>query len=341
MGILFTYEVGKSFIPKNIQPGIRKFFLKAGLNRDPYSFFGLVFYICVALSILIYSIYILPGILEYPAYLTAILAFVSFVSLLLLFIAFASACIYYAVDLVIYHRTKKLEEILPSFFEVLSSNLKGGLPFDKALWLSIKPEFGILSHEIGIAAKKVMTGNDVEDALMEFADKYDSPMLKRSMDLIVSELNEGGSIAEIVDKVVENYQKTRELKEEMTASVLGYVIFISIVVMFIAPVLFALSKGLFEIIKDVVNVLAESLGSGDSPLGLDVNEIELDSRVFDNFARVSLGIIGLFSSFIVSIIEKGNIKGGIKYVPLYFFVSQIVYWIASTAAIGVFGGVGL
>ncbi len=341
MKFLFTHEFGRAFIPKKIRPNLRRYLLKAGITRVPYSFFGTSFYVCIIVAVILYLIYVLPYALELPFYLSGLLAFVSVAGMTLFFIGLAIMVMYFTVDLIIYHRTRKLEEILPSFFEILSANLKGGLPFDKALWMSIKPEFGILSNEIGIAAKKVMTGHDIEDALMEFSDKYDSPMLKRSMDLIISELQEGGSIADIVDKVVENFQKTRELKEEISASVLGYVIFISIVVMFIAPVLFALSKGLFEIIKSVVNVLATSLGSGSTPLGLSISEIELETRVFDGFARVSLGIIAIFASFIVSIIEKGNIKGGLKYVPLYFIVSQMIYWVAAAAAIGLFGDLGL
>ncbi|RME57355.1 MAG: hypothetical protein D6780_08555, partial [Candidatus Dadabacteria bacterium] len=75
--------------------------------------------------------------------------------------------IYFFLDLRIYTRTRDLELILPDFLEEVSSNLKGGMSFEKALWSSIKPRFGVLSHEIALAGKKVMTGHDIEDALRE------------------------------------------------------------------------------------------------------------------------------------------------------------------------------
>jgi hypothetical protein len=36
--------------------------------------------------------------------------------------------------------------------------LKGGMSFDASLWNSVKPEFGVLSEEIQLCTKKVMTG---------------------------------------------------------------------------------------------------------------------------------------------------------------------------------------
>lgn len=341
MYIPFTYEFGKAFVPKGIRPNLRKYLLKAGIDNEPYSFFGIMFYLCFGISLLLYLVYILPNLQEVPAYMAGMIAFLAIALITFALIGFVIISIYFFIDLKIYHRTRELERVLPHFFEVLSSNLKGGLPFDKAMWMSIKPQFGILASEIGIAAKKVMTGHDIEDALMEFSDKYDSPMLKRSMDLMISELREGGSVAKVIDKIVENFEKSREIKEELSASVLGYVIFISIVVMVIAPALFALSKGLFEIIKSVVNVLAASMGGTDSPIGMNITEINLSSEIFNTFSHVSLGIIALFASMIVSIIEKGSIKGGLKYIPMYIITSQILYLIIASVVQAVFGNMSL
>ncbi|MFW5990719.1 MAG: type II secretion system F family protein [Candidatus Nanoarchaeia archaeon] len=339
MNIPFTYEFGRAFVPKRLRPNLRKYLLKAGINNEPYSFFGLMFYLCFGFSLFIYLVYILPLLQDVSPMLSGLVAFITIVLLTFALVGITVLAIYFFLDIKIYQRTKQLEEVLPHFFEVLSSNLKGGLPFDKAMWGAIKPEFGILANEIGIAAKKVMTGHDIENALMEFSDKYDSPMLKRSIDLLVGELQEGGSVAPIIDKIIENFEKTKELKEEISASVLGYVIFISIVVMVIAPALFSLSKGLFEIIKSVVNVLATSLGSSDNPIGMDITEIKLDKEIFDTFSHVSLLIIAFFASLIVSIIERGNIKGGLKYIPLYIVSSQLLYLVLSKIIGSVFGGI--
>lgn len=347
MKFIFAHEFGKAFVPKKIRPNLRRYLLKAGIIKEPYSFFGMLFYTGFGMSLLFYLAFILPKTNELKtvmatntaAFAMGGIAFAFLVVVPFLIFAVMAVVMYFIVDLIIYHRTRQLEEILPYFFDVLSSNLRGGLSFDRALWMSIKPQFGIMSNEVGIAAKKVMTGHDIEEALLEFSDKYHSPMLKRSIDLIVSQLQEGGAVAEIIDKLAENIKKTRELKQEMIASLLSYIIFISVIVIFISPTLFALSKHLFEIIKSVINVLATSVGAGANPLGLTVKKISIESSIFDGFSRVSLGIIALFSAMIVSIIEKGTIRGGIKYMPIYLISSQVIYVVMSIVFANIFGSI--
>ena len=101
--------------------------------------------------------------------------------------------------------------MLPDFLQVVSSNLKGGMSFERSLWAAIKPRFSILANEMAEVSKKVMTGHDVNKALLEFSEKYNSPMLRRAIDLLISELESGGNIAELIDKVVENMKETKNL----------------------------------------------------------------------------------------------------------------------------------
>src|SRR3989338_2152681 len=146
---------------------------------------------------------------------------------------------------------KKWKMSCLTFLRDFPPTLKGGFAFKKSLGVGIKPRFGILANEIALAAKKVMTGTDVDIALNEFAAKYNSSMLKRAMELVVSEIQSGGKVANIIDKVVENLKKTKALKDEMTASVLTYMIFIGAIVIFISPMLFALAYNLLIVISKV------------------------------------------------------------------------------------------
>jgi pilus assembly protein TadC len=264
-----------------------------------------------------------------PGYLVFVYAFLIWVLIPLLFIGFFMLCMYFYLDVVIFNRTKKMEDVLADFLQEVSSNLKGGLAFEKSLWVAIKPRFGVLANEIALAAKKVMTGTDVDISLNEFANKYNSPMLKRSMELIVSEIQSGGKVADIIDKVVENLKKTKALKDEMTASVLTYIIFIGAIVIFISPMLFALAYNLLIVISKVAALLATTAASGATPgLLSNVGNINVNKDDFIWFSRIALGVIAFFSSMIVSIIEKGNIQSGVKYIPLFIISTEVVYIIA-------------
>jgi len=231
-----------------------------------------------------------------------------------------------------------MEAVLPDYLQEVSSNLKGGLSFEKSLWLAIKPRFGILSNEIAIAAKKVMTGTDVDVALTEFAKKYDSPMLRRAIELIAGEVLAGGKISNVLDGIVDSLKKTKALKEELSASVLSYMIFIAAIVIFIAPVLFALSFNLLIVIQQVTDMLSTSTQGASTTGSLlsSMGAVSVNQDDFILFSHIAVGIIALFSSMIVSIIEKGTIRGGVKYVPMFIIGSQAFYLVCLKIMTAVF-----
>lgn len=330
--LIFIYEFGKAFIPRKIRPQLRTYLLKAGIEEVPYSFFGILFYAAYLATFLIYFFYFWGTISSFESlFLIFISAFVIWIVVPLAMIGLFMILMYFYLDLKIFNRTRKMEEVLPDFLQEVSSNLKGGLSFEKALWISIKPRFGIMANEIAMAAKKVMTGHDVDVALREFAEKYDSNMLRNAIDLIVGEIQSGGKIADIIDRVVHNLKRSKALKDEMNASVIAYMIFISAIVIFISPILFGLSFNLLIVIQKVTNLLATSTQTTTTNLpGLltSISKVNIDKTNFIWFSRWALVVIALFSSMIVSIIEKGTIRGGIKYIPIFIVSSQLFYIIS-------------
>lgn len=329
--LIFIYEFGKAFVPRKIRPGLRNYLLKAGITEVPYDFFGILFYLAYLATFLLYFFYFWGTISSFESlFLIFLSAFVIWVAVPLVMIGVFALLMYAYLDIRIFNRTRKMDEVLPDFLQEVSSNLKGGLSFEKSLWMSIKPRFGIMANEIALAAKKVMTGNDVDVALHEFAQKYNSNMLRRSIDLIVGEIQSGGKISDIIDRVVFSLKRTKALKDEMTASVVTYMIFISAIVIVISPVLFGLAYNLLLVIQKVTGLLASSstsAGSGAPLMLASMGNVSVDKDSFIWFSRMSLLIISFFASLIVSIIEKGNIKGGVKYIPLFVVSSQVMYFI--------------
>jgi len=335
----FLEEFGKAFLPKAYRANIHRYLSKTGVKTSPYSIVGVLFYFSLFLTLGVMFIFIYPFIINYvslnygPGVLSSLLVgllvfvFWTFVQLLLMVFFFLLG--YFFLDLKIYKRIKEIEDALPDFLVLVSTNLKGGMGIEPSIWNSIKPRFGVLAEEITLVSKKVMTGHDISDALLSLADKYDSPELKRTMSLIVSEFDTGGKIAEIIDDIVANLKNTKKLKREMQSSVISYVIFISAIVIFIAPVLFALSYNLINFLTSFVERVSSSLSSGNVPGFISTISTDgVNPEDFKIFGYVATGTVAFMSSMIVSIIEKGDIRAGIKYIPIYFFVSLLVYHVA-------------
>src|SRR3989344_5066256 len=202
-------EIGKAFVFDRIRPHLRSYFMKAGIVDVPYRLFGALFWLSIipVATIFIFRLWSFIENQQLNFIADFFLALLIWAAIHFAVIAAVILVIYFYLDITIYTRTKKMEAVLPDFLRMVSENLKGGMPFERALWGAIRPEFGILSHEVMLAAKKVMTGADVDESLISFTQKYNSPMMRRSFELVIEGLKGGGRIVEIIDRVVETLEE--------------------------------------------------------------------------------------------------------------------------------------
>ena len=76
-------------------------------------------------------------------------------------------------------------ELLTRLMKLTSANISAGMPIDQALWFAVRPKFGVLAKEIEEVAKSTIAGADLQTALIDFTKKYNSKILKRSINLII------------------------------------------------------------------------------------------------------------------------------------------------------------
>jgi len=334
----FLDKFGKAFIPRRFSPVIHDYLLKAGVSKVPYNLFGALFYVIILLTSLLYLFLIYPNLTKLSFLNLFLITFFLWIIISIAIAVLLLLVTYFYLDIKIFKRTVSIEQQLPDFLRQISSNLKGGMTFENAMWKSINPRFEILAVETSEVMKRVMTGTNTAESLKIFSKKYNSHLLKRTIDLIISEIEGGGNISDLIDRMVKDIDKVKSLKDEINASVLGHVIMISAVVMVFSPLLFALSFHLLKTITGFLTNLAPKIGTATSAsLAFSkISTTKISPEDFKMFSIIALATIALIASFIVSIIEKGNIKSGVKYIPLYVGVSITVYLIFLTVISSVF-----
>ncbi len=340
MKLLFLEEFGKAFVPEKIRPKLRKLLLKAGLSAIPYRLFGAAFYVIIVITLLLFFLKIYPtlqsmgvGVLGFFVF-----TFLSVAAVIAVLVVLFAIGFYSYVDMKIFNRTQKIEEVLEEFLNLLSENLKGGMGLDRALWNSIRPEFGVLSNEIKIASKKVATGEPIDQALKEFTEKYDSLMTRRSFGLILESMKSGSDVASIIDKVVDNIRETKLLKREMQAANTTYVIFIVAIVLIISPALFALSYQLLEILSDFSTRMGPSLAQTDM-IPIDFSDVNIQLSDFLLFSRLCVAVVAVFASMILSLINRGNIRSSVKYIPVFIATAILVHHLLVQVLSNLFGSI--
>jgi pilus assembly protein TadC len=331
------YNLGESIIPKKIRAKIKKYLQRSGTFDVPYGIYGLTFIGSIFLTAAAYFIFILPAFKTANPVFVALFSFLALTLTELGVIAGIGLILWLYYEFVIFRRTLMIEEVLPDFLDAVSVNLRAGMSFDKSLWNSVEPEFGVLDREIEIVAKKVMTGEDTEVALKEFADKYNSTLLQESMDMVIIGLRSGGNISDIIDKIVENVKSASYLKKELVASIMSYIIFISATAVIISPILFALSFNLMQIIQGLGEKLTTSSSSA-LPINLGYKTINPEDFIL--FSKICVIIISAISGMIIADLREGSIKAGIKYILIFIPIAYFTYLGMLTVFTSLFGVLG-
>jgi pilus assembly protein TadC len=236
------------------------------------------------------------------------------------------------VDYIIYKRRKEMEAVFPDFLQLTAANINAGMPIDRALWFAIRPKFGILAKEMESVAKATMVGENLNSALIEFSNKYDSLTIKRAMNLLLEGLESGGEIGDLLTRISNNLMETENLKKEMASGVTTYVIFILFATLGAAPFLFGLTTELIVIMTSIMSSIA--VGSDASSMGgigammANAGGNSISITDYQIFAISSVCISATFAAIIISVIQKGEVKESFKKIPLYILVGVGLYFIA-------------
>jgi archaellum biogenesis protein FlaJ (TadC family) len=308
---------------------LRRYMDVAGVKSETSRIAKIIFNVCIFLN-LVFSGYLIWFFIQHKGYpilyiigLTLMIWTLAFLAL----VFFVWLFFFVFMDFKIFHRRKSIEEALPDFLHFTATNIRAGMTVEKAMWFAVRPRFGVLAKEIETVAKEVMSGSDLGVSLERFATKYNSNVLKRSVNLIVEGMDAGGEIGNLLTKIATHIEEVRLMKKEMAANVTTYVIFITFAAIIATPALLALSSQLLGVIGEIFSSI--DIPSGTQMM-FSIKESAVTPENFRTFSVLVLFITSLFSAMIISVIKKGNVVEGIKYIPTYIIVSLLIYFAASS-----------
>ncbi len=238
-------------------------------------------------------------------------------------------------------KKREIESVLPDILLLTSANIKSGLTIDRAILFSARPEFGVLSDHFKGAAFKIYGGSSVEDSLHDMIKKIKSDTLEHVVDLLTEGIKSGGSIAKLLEETALDIRNSETLQREIKSTVAMYVMFIIIAGVIGAPILFAISTYMITAIgsmwgQQTGGIDSSEMTSGGSFLTISSPK-DLDPQAFSNFAVAAILITTFFSGLLISIIQTGSPKQGIKYAPVLMAVATALYFGVKAILWSVFG----
>jgi archaeal flagellar protein FlaJ len=269
----------------------------------------------ISFSLLMSSV----ALVVYKTFLASVVSFFSTAVLIVLYVHFKKSLSKSA-------RVKKLEEVFPDFLQLMSSNLKAGMTIDRAMLLSSRSEFSPLDEEILKTGKDIATGIDIEKAFLDMAERIGSEKIKKVILLIISGIRAGGDLAVLLEETSTNMRQRELLEKKAASNVMMYIIFIFVAVSLAAPALFSLSTVLVEIMSKLFAELPAMEASANLPFS--ISKINISIPFIKYFSVLFIIVIDILASLILGLINKGDEKQGLKYLPFIVAISLAVFFLA-------------
>ena len=270
-----------------------------------------------------------PLVLTSPAFIPAMAVLLSFVG------AFAGLGMlaYIVVRMAADSRRAKVEEVLPDFLLLAAANVRAGMTVDQALWYSAKPEFGTLSDEVQVVAKRTFGGEPFDKAIDHLTEHFNSKFVRRTVTLIKQGLASGGQIAEILERTAKDVRDMQIIKRDIAASLLMYIIFLVFAASVGAPFLFSVSAKLIALLEHVFAQLpdTDTLSSMAGSSFIKPQPPVITSSQFLLFVAVSTIITAVCSALMIGVINKGNKMEGVRYIPPMLIASFVIFLLVSWA----------
>ena len=333
--------IGRLFFNRTQIKSLAKKVSTSGLNIGAESFAGYLI-INILLFAIIFSVLLINNTFVYGSLSSFVAGFVQLPEPLLWFFIFViSLIVSYLVFFLLVDsflsfkaedRRRRVEQELPDFLLLVSSNIKAGMALDRAMWYAAKPEFGILSAEVKTSIKGSFSGVSIDDSLSILSSRFDSRAFSRTMSLIQQSLSSGGEISEILERTAQDVRNTSIMKKEVSASLAMYQIFLSFSAVVGAPLLFAVGSKLVQIFENQRFAVGSTGGGGNSLFAgvPSFSQLVISSTEFFYFSLATIFVTCVFSSMIVGVIKSGSRSQGIKYLPFMLAGAYGVFWFIDT-----------
>lgn len=232
-------------------------------------------------------------------------------------------------------RRKEVENILPDFLQLAAANIRAGMHLDKAIWYAARPEYGVFSKEVELAAKRIFSGESIDSSLDALSARFTSRYLDRTIALIKEGVVSGGEMATILEKTAYDLRNVQLMQKEISANMIMYSIFIAFSAIIGAPFLYSVSYKLVALFEKLAAQTPATAAAGISPVQPAVPSIT--SAEFALFSAILVLITSIFACAMVAAIQTGQKRNAIKYLLPFLAVTFGVFWGARALLDRLFG----
>jgi flagellar protein FlaJ len=219
-------------------------------------------------------------------------------------------------------RMRSLEARFPDFLRDLAASRKAGLTLTAAVQNAARGEYGALTPEIRTMADQLSWDVPFEEALAGFGKRVRTPLVERSVSLIIEASRSGGNVNDVLMAAANDARELKNLEHERgsTMSIYTMVIYITFAV-FLAVVAVLYGTFIPQILSSGQAIAAKG-GAGKFG-GITVGNLTLEGyRVFYFLAAV---VQGMGNGFVAGVIGSGKVMDGMRHAFVLVLIAYLTF----------------
>jgi flagellar protein FlaJ len=220
-------------------------------------------------------------------------------------------------------RIAAVDEKFPDFLRDIAESARAGMTLPRALVTAARGSYGALTPEIKVMAAQVEWGVEFAEALHRFAKRCHTPLIDRTVSLVVEAQRAGGSVVDILTAASEDAREIKQIVSERNTQMSMYnvVIYISFFV-FIVVVL-VLSAQFIPAFKTAVGA-----ASGQQVGGLRF--IDFDPEDFNTVFFQAAVVQAIGGGLVGGVLTKGSPMAGF----IHIAVMLATAWLSFRVMVG-------
>ncbi len=219
-------------------------------------------------------------------------------------------------------RISRLEAEFPAMVRDISLSVKSGMTLKGAMSMAAGGQYGALTKAIKQMDNAISWGVPFDDALLHFAKKYPTLLIRRTVFTLIEASRMGGQLGEILEGVATDVEETKALEKRRSSETKPYLMVCYISYFVFLAVILIMSYTFLPMMKEA----AKATSGAALPSGMGQFAVsDADLATYNLLFIHALVIQGFFAGIVTGKMGEGKVVAGLKHSVFFIVVAVIAY----------------
>jgi flagellar protein FlaJ len=219
-------------------------------------------------------------------------------------------------------RISRLEAEFPAMIRDISLSVKSGMTIKSAMSMAAGGQYGALTKAIKQMDNAISWGVSFDDALLHFARKYPTALIRRTVFTLIEASRMGGQLGEILEGVATDVEETKTLEKRRNSETKPYLMVCYISYFVFLAVIMIMSYVFLPMMKEA----SEATSGTALPAGMGQFAVsDADLAKYNMLFFHALVVQGFFAGIVTGKMSEGKVVAGLKHSVFFIIVAVIAY----------------